>query len=97
MFFKHEPYRSQRWLRAVASLPCVRCWREGQTQAAHRNEGKGMATKTDDMLTAALCVECHQAIDSGSVMTREERRREMDRAIIETLRQLVLAGKLVTR
>jgi hypothetical protein len=92
VFAKSPPYRCRAWLEAVASLPCVRCNAEGRTQAAHRNEGKGMGMKTDDMLTAALCFECHTAIDSGPAMTRQERRSEMDRAIVDTLRQLVRAG-----
>jgi hypothetical protein len=63
MYLKQEPWRSERWLRAVASLHCVRCFKEGRTQAAHRNVGKGLGMKVDDMLTAALCVECHSEIE----------------------------------
>ena len=47
-YFKEPTHRSTAWLKAVASLPCVLCYREGMTQAAHRNEGKGMALKTHD-------------------------------------------------
>jgi hypothetical protein len=47
-YTKQKPYRSERWLRAVSSLPCVRCGLEHNTQAAHRNEGKGMGYWTDD-------------------------------------------------
>ena len=93
-FLKVPTYRSKRWLQAVAELPCVICFREGATQAAHRNEGKGMGIKTDDCLTAALCVECHADIDQGASLTRQERRQRMDTAILMTVRALAQAGKL---
>ena len=85
---------SKAWRQAVASLACVLCGREGSTQAAHRNEGKGMGLKTDDALTAALCVECHAEIDQGHKMNREQKRSEMDRAIVLTVRELARSGKL---
>ncbi len=85
-------FRSARWLEAVRSLECcVQCGRYG-VQAAHRNEGKGMAKKVDDCLTAALCPDCHHAIDNGSGLTREERRQRMDAAILETISQLARRG-----
>jgi hypothetical protein len=94
---KENAYRSNRWLRAVASLPCVACGKEGQTQAAHRNQGKGMGIKTDDCFIAALCQECHAGIDSGSMMTKQERRERMDWAILMTLRALVQAGMVAPK
>ena len=94
-YTKQEPYRSQRWLKAVASLPCVICGVEQRTQAAHRNEGKGMGIKVDDCLTAALCVECHSQIDQGKYLSRDERRQAMDRAILDTLVRLARNGYLV--
>lgn len=93
-YFKDSPYRSKAWLQAVASLPCVICLREGATQAAHRNVGKGMGMKTDDCFTAALCVDCHSEIDQGGMMSRQERRERMDTAILMTYRAMVKAGKL---
>lgn len=91
-YLKQNPYRSQKWLKAVASLDCVRCFRGGMTQAAHRNQGKSMGMKTDDCWTAALCVECHAEIDSGKGMSRDERREAMDTAILMTLRELARKG-----
>jgi ferredoxin len=90
-FAKQDYYRSKPWLRATASLPCVQCGAEG-TQAAHRNEGKGMGMKVDDCLVAALCPTCHAEIDQGGVFTRAERREAMDKAILETLVQLARNG-----
>ena len=93
-FFKVPTYRNQKWLRAVADLgECVLCGSHG-VQAAHRNESKSMGAKVDDCLTAALCPTCHSAIDQGKDLSRDQRRSEMDRAIVLTLRQLVLQGRV---
>jgi hypothetical protein len=89
---KMELLRSEAWLRAVSALDCVLCYRSGMTQAAHRNEGKGMAMKTHDCWTAALCTECHARIDSGKDLSREERRAMLDMAILLTLVQLAKNG-----
>lgn len=91
-YLKSPAFRSEAWRRAVASLPCQNCGREGKTQAAHRNEGKGMALKVDDCLTAALCVSCHAHIDQGQHLTRQQRRDQMDAAILTTLVELCRAG-----
>jgi len=90
---KTRMFRSDKWLRAVASLDCVICGREG-TQAAHRNEGKAMGLKTDDCLTAALCPRCHHDIDQGKELDRDQRRSLLDRAILDTLIELARNGKV---
>lgn len=87
-------FRSEKLRRAVASLACVCCGLEGQTQAAHRNEGKGMGIKVSDALCAALCVNCHRELDQGRVMTRDERRDFWNRAFINTMQQLIESGVL---
>lgn len=85
-------YRSASWLEAVRSIEyCVRCGKHG-TEAAHRNEGKGKGIKVHDLLTAALCRECHVEIDQGKNMARETRRAEIDRAIIMTIEALFDRG-----
>lgn len=87
-----RPYRSKKWLQAVASIECcVLCGAYG-VQAAHRNEGKGMGQKASDCLTAALCIKCHHDIDNGKELSREERRAMMDKAIVLTLEILVNRG-----
>ena len=91
-YLKTPTFRSEKWLRAVASLPCVRCYREGMTQAAHRNEGKAMGMKTDDCWTAALCVECHSEMDQGKSYSRDEKREMMNVYILLTLRELARKG-----
>lgn len=81
-----------KWFAAVASLEeCVLCHRWG-VQVAHSNRDRGLGQKSADHLTAALCPACHHAIDNGKDMTRDQRRAEMDRAIVLTFDQLVRRG-----
>lgn len=92
---KDTPHYSEAWRHAVAGLErCVRCDRAGPLVPAHRNEGKGKGMKVDDCLTAALCNSCHMEIDQGKDMPREERRRELDRAILRTLVLLFRTGRV---
>lgn len=91
---KNNPVRSPKWLQAVRELEyCVLCGAYG-VQAAHRNEGKGAGMKTSDCLTAALCPECHNEIDQGKQMDRNERRATMNAAIVLTVEALVKAGRV---
>jgi hypothetical protein len=91
---KETTYRSEKWLAAVRALEyCVLCGKHG-VEAAHRNEGKSLAAKVDDCLTAALCRPCHVAIDSGKGLEREERRARIDSAILLTLVKLARKGVL---
>jgi hypothetical protein len=66
---KDYAVRSPTYLRAVASLPCCNCEREGASQAAHLNRGKGMGIKASDNHTFPLCatvggkVGCHEMYD----------------------------------
>ena len=87
-------YRSETLRRAVADLPCQHCGRHGFTQAAHRNESKGMGMKTSDALLAALCDVCHRELDQGKAMSRDERRDMWNRACIKTYQALVETGVL---
>lgn len=85
-------FRSNKWLQAVREIDCcVLCGRYG-VQAAHRNEGKGIGLKVDDSLTAG-----HERIDNGKDLSREERRSEMDRAIVLTLQKLTREGRVTVR
>lgn len=91
---RQPTYRSKKWLDAVRSIECcVLCGAHG-TQAAHRNESKGMGLKAPDCASAALCQEHHYEIDNGKNLSREERRAMMDRAIVLTLIELVNLGKV---
>ena len=90
-------YRNDKLLKAVRELPCQRCGAYGRTQAAHRNQGKGMGIKNSDAQVAALCVDCHREIDQGRDMSRAERRAELDAAIVKTMTALIEGGILQVR
>ena len=92
-FQKDGVYRSEAWRRAVASLNCVHCGIEGQTQCAHANHrGKGMAMKAPDCWTFPLCVSCHREFDQGTSYTKERRREQADDWIIKTIKELAVRG-----
>lgn len=93
-FPKPLTFRSEKLRRAVAELPCVCCGRVGMTQAAHSNQGKGMGIKASDALLAALCTECHSAMDQGGILPKEERRSFEMEMIAKTYVALMEAGKL---
>ena len=98
MFQKHQAYRSESWRRAVASLPCICCMREGETQAAHPNHrGKGAALKSHDCWVVPLCVSCHREFDQGKAWSKQQKRDMMDAWIIETIRQLAQSGLVVPK
>lgn len=95
---KVQPFRSEALRRAVASLPCMACGREGMTQAAHNNQiadGKGMGIKSSDVTCMALCVDCHSKLDQGGKMTKAERREFENELNLKTLRRLITDGLLV--
>lgn len=66
---KESPLRSEKYRRAVASLPCAHCGIEGYSQHAHENDGKGARMKVDDRRAMPLCCArpgiegCHIAFD----------------------------------
>lgn len=94
-FPKFQYVRSRKLLKAVASLPCQHCGRQGCTQAAHSNQsahGKGRSIKASDVYTAALCETCHSALDQGSHMTREQRVTLWTNAWRNTVRALLANG-----
>jgi hypothetical protein len=74
---KHFYVRSKKLLRLVASLDCQLCGSGHFVQAAHNNwgGGKGRGIKSDDNLTAALCMSCHHDIDQGAQWSKRERQQ----------------------
>jgi hypothetical protein len=93
MYAKQQTFRSEAWRRAVASLPCACCMREGMTQAAHPNHrNKGMGSKSDDCWCVPLCVECHREFDQGKRWSKQEKRELMDEWIVLTIRALAVNG-----
>lgn len=98
MIQKTQYWRSEKFRRAVASLPCQCCGMEGRTQASHSNQsrdGKGAMIKAQDFRTAAICVECHSEIDQGSTMSREERIQMWEDAHRKTIGELIQRNLLV--
>jgi hypothetical protein len=84
----------RRWFAAVASLEsCVLCNAWG-VQVAHSNRDRGMRQKSKPWLTAALCPPCHHEIDNGKSLDQEQRRAQMDRAIVLTHNALAQSGRL---
>ena len=92
----HEGYR-----RLVAGLPCMWCGREGRSNHAHENEGKGKGLKLDDRRAMPLCVDdmgrhgCHTAFDQYSLVDGGRAAHvELGRAMAEATRQMILkSGK----
>lgn len=82
---KAAPVRSEKYRRAVASLPCAACGIYGYSQHAHGNEGKGMGLKTDDRTGVPLCCArpgeegCHTKFDQYRLLPggREAHREAM--------------------
>lgn len=92
---KFKPTRNAAWLDAVRDVGyCCRCAMVCRPQASHRNEGKGMGQKVSDHLTAALCPDCHFAIDNGKAMNRDERRAAWDKAFVATVAELQRQGRI---
>ena len=95
---KDAPMRSEPYRRWVASLPCAMCNRQGLSQAAHANAGKGMALKVCDSRLFPACgphginIGCHRRIDLSVDMTRAERRALEDRLVAETQALAVANG-----
>lgn len=84
--------QGKRWFEAVASLEtCSLCGRYG-IQIAHSNRDRGMGQKSKPWDTAALCPECHHAVDNGKDLSQDERRALMDRAIVVTHSRMAQAG-----
>jgi hypothetical protein len=93
-FPKPSTFRSEKLRRAIATLPCMDCGRQGDTQAAHSNQGKGMAIKSSDARVAALCTRCHGSLDQGGAMSKLDRRAYEDEMVLRTYVALMENGLL---
>ena len=81
--------RRRRSDRALCSL-----WSMGNAGGTpKRRERNGI--KTDDCATAVLCVCCHDSIDNGNKLNRDERRQLMDHAIVLTVIEVTRRGLVV--
>ena len=71
---------------------------DGSVCAAHSNlleHGRGVGHKASDAATASLCHACHAAYDSGTRMSKDEKRLFILTAIVRTYIRFVEDGKLV--
>ena len=95
---KFSYLRSKKHLQNVASLPCQICYVEGRTQASHSNQaihGKGRSIKASDEFTAAICVEHHYEIDSGTSLTKQQRIDMWNEAYQKTVNRLKEQNKWI--
>lgn len=98
---KERPLRHEGYRRLVASLPCMWCGREGRSNHAHENAGKGKGMKVDDRRAMPLCVDdmgkqgCHTAFDRYALIDGgREAHVELGQRMAETTRQTILkSGK----
>lgn len=87
---KSPPARDKDYLRRVAQLPCCNCGVSGYSQAAHSNQGKGMAMKASDHDTFPLCcarpgvIGCHIGLDQGAMFDKETRRAKEAEWVAQT-------------
>ena len=100
---KANPVRSQQYLRAVASLPCINCGVPGHSQCAHSNSGKGAGIKASDLDSFPLCTVhpgadgrlvqgCHEKFDQGALFTKAVRRELEPVWAADTRRKLLALG-----
>lgn len=92
---KAEPVRSEAYRRLVAGLPCWRCGVHGYSQAAHSDEGKGLALKACDLTCWPGCgphdglVGCHYFVGSTGSISRDDRRALEKQAAADTQATLI--------
>ena len=97
-------FRSERYRRAVAELPCVVCGQVGRTQAAHANTppfGKGRSIQAHDWATFPMCADsigsqgCHSQWDQHMGKTDKSRRIDVEAGyILRTMQAMVGHGQL---
>lgn len=84
----------------VASLRCQRAECPGgcgPVQVSHSNQlrdGKGRGTKADAWRVAVLGVRCHEELDSGKRLSKQERREQWDEAHRRTIGELFRIGAI---
>ncbi len=96
---KERPLRHEGYRRLVASLPCMWCGRQGRSNHAHENAGKGKGMKVDDRRAMPLCVDdmgkhgCHTAFDRYALIDGgREAHVELGKQMANQTRQLIRAA-----
>jgi len=96
---KEPPLRSEKYRRAVAALPCIRCGVEGYSQAAHADQGKAMQFKSDDRTCYPACASrpgvrgCHDIIGASGAIPQAMRRELEKEYAASTRKTLHALGK----
>lgn len=95
---KDAPLRSEKYRRAVASLPCAHCGITGLSQCAHANTGKGASVKASDLDSFPLCScqpgrrGCHSLFDQGAMLSKAARRVQEVEWVEQTQRKICALG-----
>jgi hypothetical protein len=91
-------YRNKKILEIARNFPCQHCGREdGTVVAAHSNQlrdGKGKGIKASDYRVASLCFYCHQELDQGKNLSKQERVEMWENAHRSTIGLLFDNGHL---
>ncbi len=81
-------FKDKKRLADIHNLPCVNCLAKGRRQKsvtiAHHKMGLGMGKKASDVLTAAICNDCHtgkEGIHSVALWKWEEQNMSQDELI----------------
>lgn len=72
-------------------------YNDGTIIAAHSNQlkdGKGKGIKAHDYRVAALCYDCHMAMDQGKGLSKDARREMFDEAHRKTIGWLFESGRI---
>lgn len=94
MFPKISRLRSEKHRRNVSQLACVCCGREGPSQVAHANFGKGMGLKACDTQTFPMCPDCHRYHDTSGIP--KEKRRQLEVVYVDRTRAELISRSLWT-
>lgn len=94
MFPKISRLRSEKHRRNVSQLACVCCGREGPSQVAHANFGKGMGLKACDTQTFPMCPDCHRHHDTSGIP--KEKRRQLEVVYVDRTRAELISRSLWT-
>lgn len=91
---KHKPFRSNKYLRWVRSLPCVIT---GRTEGNHAHHiiacgmGGSMGTKPSDLFTIPICAEEHNNLHYGLTIGDIDQKA----LALKTLEKAVADGVLI--
>ena len=95
---KENALQHEGYMAIVRRMPCAHCGRQGPSQFAHADEGKGLAIKTDCRRGWPGCADgpgrigCHTLLGSTGTFTRDQRRHLEESHGAKTRAQIVADG-----